>query len=102
MSSKEIHEDFRKASPSYRTVKKWAAEFRRARESIENDEQFGCPKKATTDEDVEIVHSLAMYDRRRKLRDLASEVGISFGAVQTILTDILRMPRSRLDGSSEY
>ena len=33
MSSKEIHEDFMetlgKESPSYSTVKKWAAEFRR-------------------------------------------------------------------------
>ena len=30
-----------------------------------------------------------MCDRRRDLRSIASEVGISFGAVQTILTDIL-------------
>ena len=32
-----------------------------------------------------------MCDRRRDLRSIASEVGISFGAVQTILTDILGM-----------
>ena len=35
MSPKEIHEDFmetlEKESPSYSTVKKWAAEFRRGR-----------------------------------------------------------------------
>ena len=31
----------------------------------------------------------SMCDRRRNLRDIASEVGISFGAVQSILTDIL-------------
>ena len=30
-----------------------------------------------------------MYDRRRNLRDIATEVGISSEAVQSILTDIL-------------
>ena len=38
MSPKEIHEDFietlGKESPSYSTLKKWATEFRRERESI--------------------------------------------------------------------
>ena len=34
-----------------------------------------------------------MRDRRRDLRSIASEVGISFGAVQRILTDILGMSK---------
>ena len=85
MSPKEIHEDFMetfgKESPSYSTVKKWAAEFRSGRKRIEDDQWSGCPKEATTDEinrDVETVHSLVMCDRRRNLRDKASEVGIQF------------------------
>ena len=51
-----------------------------------------------------------MCDRRRNLQDIASEAGISFGAVQSILTNILGMSkvsgmltkdqkRSRLDVS---
>ena len=76
-------------------MKKWAAEFKRGREreSIEDDARSGRPKDATTDENVEIVHNLVMCDRRRDLRSIASEVGISFGAVQTILTDILGMSK---------
>ena len=35
------------------------------------------------------------------LRDKARQIGIKFGAVQTILTDILGMSKSQLDGSSE-
>ena len=68
MTSKEIREDFMKTlgneSPSYSTVKKWAVEFKRWRESIENDERSGRPEDATTDENVEIVHNLVMCDRQ--------------------------------------
>ena len=35
-----------------------------------------------------------MCDRRRDLRSMASEVGISFVAVQKILSDILGMPKA--------
>ena len=97
MTPKEIYEDFMKTlgneSLSYSTVKKWAAEFKRGRESIEDDARSGRPKDATTDENVETVHNLVMCDRRRDLRCIASEVGISFWAVQTILTDILGMSK---------
>ena len=95
MPSKEIHEEFMrtlgKESPSYSIVKKWAAEFKRGRESIEDDGQSDHPKHATTDENVMVMHTLVMCDRRRDLRSIASEVGISFGAVQSILTNILGM-----------
>ena len=52
------------------------------------DEWSPRPKEATTDENVEIVHSLVMCDKRRNLRDIAS-----FGLVQSILTDILGMSK---------
>jgi histone-lysine N-methyltransferase SETMAR len=97
MSPKEIHEDFMdtlgKESPSYSTLKKWAAEFKRGRESIGDDERPGRPKDATNDETAEAVHDLVMCDRRRDLRSIAREVGISFGSVQAILTDVYGMSK---------
>ena len=63
-----------------------AAEFYRGRESVEDDGGSGCPKDATTDENVKIT--LNMFDRRQDLRSIASKVGLSFGAVQLILTNL--------------
>ena len=40
----------------------------------------GCPKEATTDKNVELVHSLIMCDRRRMCY-IARQTGISFGSV---------------------
>ena len=74
-------------------MKKWAAEFKRGRESVEDDGRSGRPKDVTADENVKVVHTLVMCDRRQDLRSIASEVGISFGAVQSILTDILGMSK---------
>ena len=71
MPPKEIHEDFvetlGKESPSYSTVKKWAAEFKRGRGSIEDDGWCGRPKDNTTDEHVNVMHTLVMCDERRDL-----------------------------------
>ena len=39
------------------------------------------------------MHTLVMCDSGRDLRSIASEVGISFGAVQSILNDILGMSK---------
>ena len=114
---KEIHKDFMETleeeSPSYSTVKKWAAEFKRGRESVEDDGRSGRPKDATSDENVMVMYTLVICDRRRDLRSIASEVVISFWAVQSILTDILGIskvsarwaPRKSTDdqkGSARY
>ena len=58
MPPKEIHEDFMetlgKESPSYSTVKKWAAELKRVGKSVEDDRRSGCPKDVTADENVKV------------------------------------------------
>ena len=52
-------------------MKKWAAEFKRGRDSIEDDGRSGRPKDATADENVRVVHILVMCDRRRDLQSIA-------------------------------
>ena len=63
------------------------------REGAENDGRSGHPKDVTADENVMVVHTLVMCDKSRGMQSTASEVGISIGTVQSILTDILGMPK---------
>ena len=43
-----------------------------------------------------------MCNKMRDLQSIASEVGIRFGAVQSILTDILGIQRFHQDGCREF
>ena len=85
MSHKEVHDDFIKnlgdESPSYSTVKTWAAESRRRRECVEVYERSGRPEDLTSEENVEFLHSLVMCDRRRTLCDIARQIGMFWGSL---------------------
>ena len=105
MSQKEIYEAFIKTvwdESHYSTVKKWAAEFRRERGSVEDYEWSGHPKEATTEENIELVRSLIICDKRRSLHDIARQIGISFRAVQSIFTDILGMSKVSAMGPQNF
>ena len=60
LTPNEIHSKFIKvygaSSPSFSTIKKWAAEFKHGRTSLKDDPCEGCPKSATTPEIIEQVY----------------------------------------------
>ena len=60
---------------------------------MEDYVRSGRPKGATIDEIVELVHSLSMCARRRGLRNKATQIGIRFGVVQSILAHIFGMSK---------
>ena len=64
------------SSPSFSTIKKWAAEFKRGRTSLKDDPREGRPKSATTPEIIEQVHNVVLDDWRKKLHEIAETVGI--------------------------
>ena len=72
-------------SPSYSTVKKMDSRVKEGeRESVEDDRRSGHQKMPPL---MKMLGSCTPWcDRRRHLRGVASEEGISFGAVQSILT----------------
>jgi transposase len=80
-------------SPLFSTIKKWAAEFKCGRTSLENDPREGHPKSATTPEIIEQVHNMVLDDWRMKVRELAETTGISKERVGYILHEELDMKR---------
>ena len=82
LTPNEIYSKFIKvygdSSPSYSTIKKWAAQFKRGRTSLEDDPLEGRPKSTTTSEIIEQVHDMILDDRRMKVREIAETIGFSF------------------------
>lgn len=95
LTPQEIHPKLTKvygdSAPSMSTVKKWAAEFKRGRTSLEDDPREGQPKTATTPETIEEVHDIVLDNRRVKVREIAETVGISEERVRNILHKELGM-----------
>ena len=77
--------------PSYATVKRWVAEFKRSRQSLEDDPRPGRPVTVATPEMVNKVHDIVMTDRRVTERYIASTVRISQERGHSILTEDLEM-----------
>jgi len=81
------------SSPSFPTIKKWAAEFKRGRTGLEDDPRKGRPKSATTPEIIEQVHDTVLDDRQMKVREIAETIGISKEHVGYILHEELDMKK---------
>jgi hypothetical protein len=75
-------------SPSFSTIKKWAAKFKRGCTSLEDDPCEGHPKSATP-EIIEQVHDIVLDDRRIKVHEIAETIGISKERVGHILHEKL-------------
>jgi histone-lysine N-methyltransferase SETMAR len=86
----KVYED---SSPSFSTIKKWAAEFKRGCTSLEDDTHEGCPKSATTLEIIEQVHDMVLDDWWMTVREIAETIGISKERVEYILHEELDMKK---------
>ena len=79
-------------APALSTMKKWAAEFKRGRESLEDDPRSGRPASATTQENIDCVHHMVMDDRRLTINQIA-DVAICRERVKNILHKELGMSK---------
>ena len=79
------------SASSYITVKFWAAEFKRGRKGLRDDESSGRPKTAITDENITKVHQMVLDDRRLKVREIAEVMNMSKERVCHILNQHLGM-----------
>jgi len=99
LTSNEMHSKFIKvygySSPSFSTIKKWAAEFKRGRTSLEDIHVKDVQKSATTPEIIEQVHNLLLDDRWMKVCETAETIGILRELVGYILHEELDMKKLR-------
>ena len=75
------------SSPSFSTIKKWAAEFKRGPTSLEDNPREGRPKTATP-EITEQVHNMVLDDRQMKVCKISETIGISKERVGYILHEL--------------
>ena len=81
------------SAPSLSTVKKWTAEFKRGRVSLEDDPRSGRPKTASTPEIIAKIHDMILNDRRLKVSEVANAIGISDERAFHIITEELGMKK---------
>uniref|UniRef100_A0A8D2LRM9 Mos1 transposase HTH domain-containing protein n=1 Tax=Varanus komodoensis TaxID=61221 RepID=A0A8D2LRM9_VARKO len=90
---KEMVAIYQDSAPSLSTVQKWSSEFKRGRESIEDDPHSGRPVTATTKENVKKIEKLVMEDARIKIKMLAEMTNLSVGTIFTIFHDHLNLSK---------
>lgn len=74
-------------------VFKWHQRFRDGRESVEDDDRSGRPSTSTNPDSTDAVQLQIQQNPRLSIGKMAAIVGISYGSVQTILTENLGMSR---------
>jgi hypothetical protein len=93
LTPNEVHKDMLttlgESAPSYTTVKKWVAEFKLGRESIEDDPCTGWPTTSTIEENFAKVCDLIMGDRRLTIREIAETMANSYEWTQNIIANEL-------------
>ena len=95
--AKEIHwrmaDVYGDSSPKYSTVAKWSAEFKRGRDSLEDDSRPGRPADVISQEMIDRIERLVLNNHPINVAELASECGISYGSVYTIIHEHLGMSK---------
>jgi hypothetical protein len=91
MNKEKLDKHYEESTPSITSVYKWFQNFRNGHTSTSNAERSGRPVEATTLEIVDKIHDMVMDDRRVKVQEIASAVGISSERVHNILHQHLNM-----------
>ena len=90
-TKEKLDKHYGDSAPSIRTVYKWFQNFRAGHMGTCDAERSGRPVEVTTPEIIDQIHDMVMGDRRVKVRQIASAVGISTERVHNILHKHLDM-----------
>ena len=97
LSSREVYEDMLgtlgRDCPSYATITKWYREFRMGYTSINDGKRSGRPSDARSQENINRVEKLINSDRRVNIHHIGRTLGLSYGTVQRIIHDDLKLKK---------
>ena len=80
----------------------WYSRFKTGRMSIDEDPWSGRLSTSTDDVHIDAVHDLILQNRRSTIREIAEDVGMSFGSCVGILTEKLNMHASLQNSCSMF
>jgi len=92
-TKEKLDKHYGDSAPSIRTVYKWFQNFRSGHMDTSDAKRSGRPVEVTTPEIIDKIHDMVMDDRRVKVREIASAVGISNERVHNILHQHLSMKK---------
>ena len=90
---KMLQKAFGESTLSKTRAYEWYNAFKSGRDVVEDLPRSGRPSSSNTDENVEKVTEIVLANRHASLREIASDVSISYGTAQHIVVDILGMRR---------
>lgn len=90
LNVKKVYGD---SAPKKTTIYEWIKRFKEGRESLKDDDRSGKPVTSISEENVATVREIIERDRRISLQVMATRLGISYGSVQTIVSDRLGMSK---------
>ena len=82
---------FGESTMSRTQVPLWCNRFKEGGEDVNDDARPGRLSTSTTDENIEAVKTMILDKRRISIREVADDVGITFGSRQAIFMDVLDM-----------
>ena len=88
-----LEQAFGSAALSWRRVFESHRRFREGQTSAEDDERSGRPSSPRTDDSKAQISEILDQDRKKTLREISAESGLSYGTCQRIVTGDLAMKR---------
>ena len=85
---------FGESTMSRTQVQLWCNRFKDGRKNVNDDARPGRSNTSTIDENIETVKKMTLDNCRITIREVADDVGISFGWCPAIFSEVLGMKRA--------
>ena len=72
-------------------VYEWFSRFKHGDMSLEDQPRSGRPSTSRTDENIQKIRDVVMFDHRQTIDELEAVTGVSWSSCQPILTEELHM-----------